>query len=128
MVTKNGTELWKLGIQLVSVVVLVVSVVALLLLTGKDVSIEQVLLLAAAGAAIAGLAVPRLGGGGGAAAAGAVLLALSVLGSGCGGGVQVDPTTCVGAVLRCAADVTPACWPRIEPGEAEPPGAAETNE
>ena len=72
--------------------------------------------------AIIALIIGRSVGGNGAAAAAAATLILSaaLLGTGCGSGVQVDPKTCVGAVIQCAAQVAPACWPHVEQSEARP--------
>ena len=80
--TKWGTI--QLAIRLGSVLVLTIAVIGILCLSGKDISVEQILLVVMAGAALAGLTVTRPnGGGGGAAAAGGLLLVISTLAGGC---------------------------------------------
>jgi hypothetical protein len=101
-------------VQIVSAVVLAAAIIGILVLGGKQVSVEQIILIVAAAGALVGLAVPRpgSGGGGGAAAAGGVLLVLATLLGGCSGSSQVPAGACTQAVIRAAADVAAACWPR----------------
>lgn len=56
--------------------------------------------------------------GGGAAGVGAVLLLLAALCGGCGD-AQVPAEACTQAVIRAAADVAAACWPRASEQRAE---------
>lgn len=79
--TTTSTTKWstiQLAIRLGSVLVLTIAVIGILCLSGKEISIEQILLVIAAGAALAGLSVTRPGGTGGTTAAGGLMLLVLV--------------------------------------------------
>jgi hypothetical protein len=85
--TSSNSSKWdtiSLAVRIGGVALLALGIVGFLCLSGKSITVEQIILIVVAIAGVAGLAVPRGSSGGGrGAAAGGVLLVLSALFGGC---------------------------------------------
>ncbi len=98
-------ETIRLAIRLGSVVLLTGAVVGFLCLSGRDVSVEQIILVIAAGGALAGLAAaPRAGGGTGTTLIGGALMLVSMVACGCGSAPIIADQRPTDGVIPCSVE------------------------
>ena len=114
------------GLRLGFVLMLTASVLGFSLLSGRPISDGQLWMLIMGGLGLVGISVvPRPGGGSNTGATligGAMLLLVTLFGTGCENGQQVPATQCTRAVLSAAADIAASCWPQNggDPGSSCP--------